>query len=367
MRKLLMYISLVCILAMIVSSSSNLEIYHTKGDSGLQLYSNQAYYNFSTGLYDNTSAVYIYNHDKGSGGDNYTIRPLTISTQGHGDSHVLFERYDDKMWWSKTYLSFTRANGTFDEPTRPINNNQIGGITWGAYNGTYIRDNITSVSSSVGLIAQVESNTTPGTKVPLKIRFYFTNESNYVTNWTWNKNGELKIGSTNYNDLANASIDIRHTKNNPAIYINQTGADNAIEIDNYGVGIALLANSTGGGSVILAAGNNSGGSAGLFRQYNNSVKIIDTALGSYHGANAGSNRFWRNAEITSPIVSIENPNITNAAIGLQINTDNTGSPLRILKNSTSVTCDLYNEGGIYYDGTAKKFYGCDGTTWNELG
>lgn len=40
--------------------------------------------------------------------------------------------------------------------------------------------------------------------------------------------------------------------------------------------------------------------------------------------------------------------------------------LKVNANTTSVTCSATNEGGIYYDGTVKKHYGCDGTNWNAL-
>ena len=38
----------------------------------------------------------------------------------------------------------------------------------------------------------------------------------------------------------------------------------------------------------------------------------------------------------------------------------------IAKNSTEMVCNENNEGGIYYDSTTKKHYGCDGTNWNAF-
>lgn len=40
--------------------------------------------------------------------------------------------------------------------------------------------------------------------------------------------------------------------------------------------------------------------------------------------------------------------------------------LQLHANVTAVSCNADNNGGIYYDGSTKKHYGCNSTTWNAL-
>lgn len=52
---------------------------------------------------------------------------------------------------------------------------------------------------------------------------------------------------------------------------------------------------------------------------------------------------------------------------LEINSSSTGVPIKLNSNISIMSCNSANEGSIYYDGTAKLFYGCNSTVWNELG
>lgn len=44
----------------------------------------------------------------------------------------------------------------------------------------------------------------------------------------------------------------------------------------------------------------------------------------------------------------------------------TYGPLRIVPNSTAMTCSSATAGAIYYNGVTYKHYGCNSTTWNAL-
>lgn len=56
----------------------------------------------------------------------------------------------------------------------------------------------------------------------------------------------------------------------------------------------------------------------------------------------------------------------NYAIYTQDGTVSFGDIMQIRANSTAKTCNAGTAGGIYYDGSANRHYGCDGTTWNAL-
>lgn len=53
-------------------------------------------------------------------------------------------------------------------------------------------------------------------------------------------------------------------------------------------------------------------------------------------------------------------------IGMVLDDSGTSPPLQIIANVTNVQCTSGREGGIYYDGSTHKHYGCNGTTWNAL-
>jgi len=58
-------------------------------------------------------------------------------------------------------------------------------------------------------------------------------------------------------------------------------------------------------------------------------------------------------------ISFDDDNLTTAG-------NVTANMLRLPANTTGMVCDAGNEGGIYYDGTANKHRGCDGTNWNDM-
>ncbi|MCK5281872.1 MAG: hypothetical protein KAK00_00520 [Nanoarchaeota archaeon] len=120
-----------------------------------------------------------------------------------------------------------------------------------------------------------------------------------------------------------------------------------------------------------------------------SATTITKLIGS-KATSSGSNLFLRNlasANTTGPVVQIEQDNAgddQNAlnlqndgsgngifvdganGIGIKIDTEGNEPPIVLMTNATGVTCDAANEGGIYFDTTTNKHYGCDGTSWNAF-
>lgn len=72
----------------------------------------------------------------------------------------------------------------------------------------------------------------------------------------------------------------------------------------------------------------------------------------------------------------------SSTVGIRVTNDSSGTIMSVLggtnfaisstdmlqlkANTTSMSCSTSNAGNIYYDGSATKHYGCNGTAWNAL-
>jgi len=149
--------------------------------------------------------------------------------------------------------------------------------------------------------------------------------------------------------------------------------------DDNGYGILVDANDVQAGKSIIGLGIN----------MNNSMQRI--LLGNTLDDTTGTNWFYRNlnSSITgAPLVFIEQDHSSDDQDTLKIQQDGTGkgifidqnghgialdidsesanTSLRIQGNSTLVTCNAGNDGGIYYDSTVKHMYFCNGTGFRQM-
>jgi hypothetical protein len=87
----------------------------------------------------------------------------------------------------------------------------------------------------------------------------------------------------------------------------------------------------------------------------------------------GSNTIRKDAQLNVIARSTENASAYfSSKIGIgtiapkNLVTINGTGMLQLLGNTTTQTCNLANEGGIYYDNSTKKHWGCNSTDWNAL-
>jgi len=77
------------------------------------------------------------------------------------------------------------------------------------------------------------------------------------------------------------------------------------------------------------------------------------------------------AKISTSSSSAKTLQLTNAANKFHFTISNgdltlSNGTIQISANQTALTCGASQEGQIYYDGSTKKHYGCNSTTWNAL-
>ena len=96
-------------------------------------------------------------------------------------------------------------------------------------------------------------------------------------------------------------------------------------------------------------------------------KYSDMVFRMDGGAGANVNKFVFNTQVNhDPQLHFDSGNDGNMTWMEDENMFTFSKMVKLFKNTTAVTCGAVQEGSIYYDGTSKKHYGCDGTNWNAM-
>jgi hypothetical protein len=162
---------------------------------------------------------------------------------------------------------------------------------------------------------------------------------------------------------------VKQTGANPLALIEQDNADSTsrnllLHNDGQGENLRLNSNGNGTGMVIFKGIKPLGADKSMMTIYNDQIETISRNLVEFKIDNSAS---------TINLLEIENDGSgkgifldqNGEGIGIEIDSESTTFAPLILR-SNNPPCNVNNEGGIYYNSTTNKHYGCNSTTWNAL-
>ena len=220
-----------------------------------------------------------------------------------------------------------------------------------------ITDNSNTLTSGgLAVITHIASSITQGRNQPL---FDFQSDRTIATALTKTdssdtlyilRNSKSNNGAADYT-VSGAVIKIDHqaTQNSGTLTDSTIGLEISMEGETTGAAIDLLHQGVGVNIINID---------GRFLQSGAAINIsVDNGMTTGAAINifnrdSGTNVFTINEDGNTAVAG----NITIAGTSF----------LRLDTNTTAYACNVVNEGGIYFDTTENKHFGCDGSTWQAL-